>query len=232
MVSQPQSLNVVKETKSKLLEHEAFEILSKYNIPHPPYALARTPEEAGKVAAEIGFPVVLKIVSPDISHKTDVGGVILGVSGPEEAIKSAELIFKNVKERAPNARIEGVLVQKMAPKGLEVIVGGLVDPVFGITLMFGLGGVFTEVFKDVTFRVWPITIDDAVDMINEIKSSVVLKGFRGMPPVDIRSIADIIVKLGKILEDRPDIETADLNPVLAYPNGALAIDARFILKLS
>lgn len=232
MVSQHQPLNVTKEIRSKVLDHEAFMLLQRYNIPHPPYGLARTPEEAGEIATKIGFPVVLKVVSPDISHKTDVGGVILGVNTPEEAVRGAELIFKNVRERVPTAQISGILVQKMAPKGVEVIIGGILDPVFGITLMFGLGGVFTEVFRDVTFRVWPITIDEAVEMINEIKSAVILRGFRGMPPVDIRSIADIIVKLGKILEDHPNIETADLNPVLAYPNGALAIDARFILKLS
>lgn len=225
-----QHLNSFENRKLKLLEHEAFQLLEEYKIPYPPYGLAKTPNEAGKIASKIGFPVVLKVVSPDISHKTDVGGVILGVGNVEEAVKAFEEITKNVKLRIPSARIEGVLVQKMVPRGVEVIIGGLRDSTFGVTLMFGLGGVFTEVFRDVTFRVWPFTLEEALEMVTEIKSAVILKGFRDTPPVDVYSVADIIVKLGKLLEEHPEIESADLNPVVAYSNKALVVDARFILS--
>lgn len=214
----------------KLLEHEAFQLLSKYSIPHPPYGLARSPVEAVEVAESIGYPVVMKIVSPDVSHKTDVGGVVLGVSSREDVVKTFELIVRNVKSRSPGASIEGVLVQKMVSRGVEVIIGGVRDPVFGVVVMFGLGGVFTEVLKDVTFRVWPFTVNDAVEMISEIRGVELLKGYRGFPPASIESIADIIVKLGRLLEENPEIESADLNPVVVYPDSALVVDARFILK--
>lgn len=214
----------------KLLEHEVFYLLARYDIPYPPFGVAKTPDEAGEIATKIGCPVVLKVISPDISHKTDVGGVILGVRSPEEAIRVFQEIVENVRKRAPGARIEGILVQKMVPPGVEVIVGGLSDPTFGVTIMFGLGGIFTEVFKDVTFRVWPFTIVDALEMIDEIRGSELLKGYRGLPPVNTRSIADIILKLGRLLEENPEIESADLNPVFAYSDHALVVDARFILK--
>ncbi|MEM1695402.1 MAG: acetate--CoA ligase family protein [Desulfurococcaceae archaeon] len=214
----------------KLLEHEAFQLLEKYGIPHPPYGLAKTPEEAVELAEAIGYPVVMKIVSPDISHKTDIGGVILGIKNREEVMNSYRKIITNVKTIYPAARIAGVLVQKMVPKGVEVIVGGTRDNVFGIVIMFGLGGVLTEVFRDVTFRVWPFTREEAMDMITEIKGVELLKGHRGLPPANINSIAEIMIKLGKLMEENPDIESADLNPVVAYPDKSLVVDARFILK--
>jgi acetyl-CoA synthetase (ADP-forming) len=228
-----EQLGQVKElTSYKLLEHEAFQLLEQYNIPYPPYGVARTPEEAGKISSKIGFPVVLKIISPDISHKTDVGGVILGVNSPENAVKAFEEIIGNIRRRVPSARVEGVLVQKMVPKGLEVIIGGLRDQTFGVVVMFGLGGVFTEVLRDVTFRVWPFTKQEALEMLSEVKGAPLLKGFRGMPPVSVESIVDIIFKFGKLMEDHPEIESADLNPVVAYPDGSLVVDARFILRTS
>jgi len=219
------------ETKKfKLLEHEAFQLLEEYGIPYPPYGLARTPDDVKEIVPKIGFPVVLKIVSPDISHKTDVGGVILGVNSVEEAVKGFEEILNNVRTRAPYAHVEGVLVQKMVPRGLEVIIGGLRDGVFGTVLMFGLGGVFTEVLRDVTFRVWPITINEALEMLNDIKGSAILRGYRSVPPADLNSLADIIVKLGKLLDEHPEIESVDFNPVVAYPDQAVVVDARFILS--
>lgn len=221
----------LRSDRYKLLEHEAFQLLEEYRIPYPPYGLAKTPEEAGELASKIGFPVVLKVVSPDISHKTDVGGVILGVSSVEEVVEGFEKILRNVKSKVPGARVDGVLVQKMIPRGVEVIVGGLRDYTFGVAVMFGLGGVFTEVFKDVTFRIWPFTLEEALEMVNEIRSAVILKGFRDAPPVDVYSIADIVVKLGKLLSEHTEIESADLNPVVAYPDRALVVDARFIMNV-
>lgn len=215
--------------KRKLLEHEAFTLLSRYNIPHPPYGLAKSREEALEIASGIGLPVALKIVSPDISHKTDVGGVILGVSSLREVAESYDKIIQNVKAKAPGARIEGILVQKMVENGVEVIIGGVRDPVFSTLIMFGLGGVFTEVLRDVTFRVWPITREEAYGMIHEVRSRSILEGYRGASAVDLDSIVDIILKLGKLLEENPWIESADLNPVKAYPNGSIVVDARFII---
>lgn len=219
-----------RQAKRKLLEHEAFELLAKYKIPHPPYGLAKTPEEAGELSEKVGFPVVLKVVSPDISHKTDVGGVLLGIRTREDAVKGFEQVVKNVKAKAPQARIVGVLVQRMVPKGVEVIVGGIRDTTFGIVIMFGLGGIFTELLRDVTFRIWPFTRREAEEMIGEIKSSELLRGYRGTPPVNTSSLADIIVKLGVLMEENPGIESADLNPVVAYSDASLVVDARFILK--
>ncbi|MEM4661803.1 MAG: acetate--CoA ligase family protein, partial [Desulfurococcaceae archaeon] len=207
-------------------------LLEEYGIPYPPYGLAKTPEEAAELASKIGFPVVLKVVSPDISHKTDVGGVILGVSSVEEVVEGFEKIMKNVKSRVQGARVNGILVQKMVPRGVEVIVGGLRDYTFGVAVMFGLGGVFTEVFKDVTFRIWPFTLEEALEMVNEIRSATILKGFRDTPPVDVYSVADILVKLGKLLNEHSEIESADLNPVVVYPDRALVVDARFIVGAS
>ncbi|MEM0470494.1 MAG: acetate--CoA ligase family protein [Desulfurococcaceae archaeon] len=222
----------LKSGRYKLLEHEAFRLLEEYGIPYPPYGLAKTPEEAAELASKIGFPVVLKVVSPDISHKTDVGGVILGVSSVEEVVEGFEKIMKNVKSRVQDARVNGILVQKMVPRGVEVIVGGLRDYTFGVAVMFGLGGVFTEVFKDVTFRIWPFTLEEALEMVNEIRSATILKGFRDTPPVDVYSVADILVKLGKLLNEHSEIESADLNPVVVYPDRALVVDARFIVGAS
>ncbi|MEM4718070.1 MAG: acetate--CoA ligase family protein [Desulfurococcaceae archaeon] len=214
----------------KLLEHEAFKLLERYGIPYPPYGLARTVEEAVRIANEIGFPVVLKIVSPDVVHKTDVGGVLLGLNNEEEVAKGFKAILNNVKTWNPNARIQGVLVQKMITSGVEVIIGGVRDPIFGIVIMFGLGGVFTEILRDVSFRVWPVSREDVLEMINEIKGVNILKGFRGQEPVSMYSIVDIVLRFGKLLEENPVIESADLNPIRVFSNGLLVIDARFIIK--
>ena len=221
-----------REQKFKLLEQEAFQLLEEYNIPYPPYGVAESPEETGKIAEKIGFPVVLKIISPDISHKTDVGGVVVGVETPEKAIEKSYLILENVKRNAPSARIRGILVQKMVPSGLEVIIGGIVDQAFGITLMLGLGGIFTEILRDVSFRIWPITLEEALEMINELKGSLLFKGYRGRPPINTYNIAEVILKLGKLMEEHPEIESVDFNPVVAYPDTVLVVDARFILKTS
>ncbi len=218
------------EGRRKLLEHEALEIIRLYGAPVAEAALAKTPEEAGELAAKIGFPVVLKVVSPDISHKSDVGGVVIGVRSREEAVEKAKQMLATVSERAHGARITGILVQKMAPPGLEVIVGGLRDAVFGPVVMFGLGGIFVEVLKDVSFRVAPITIEDAYEMMSEIKAAKLLEGYRGSPPVDKESIAKVILAAARLLEENPEIESLDLNPVIAYPDKALVVDARVILR--
>ncbi|MET1159772.1 MAG: acetate--CoA ligase family protein [Thermoprotei archaeon] len=220
----------LKENRSKLLEHEAYAFIKYYGVPVPEVGLAKNPEEAGEIAEKIGYPIVLKIVSPDITHKSDVGGVIVGLNNREEVVKAARQILENVSRKAPNARITGLLVQKMVPQGLEVIVGGLRDGVFGAVVMFGLGGIFVEVLRDVSFRIAPITEDDALEMINEIRSHKLLEGYRGQPPIDKKAIAKIIVGVANSLLENPEIESIDLNPIMAFPHGATVADARIIIS--
>ncbi len=223
--------NALREGRIKLLEHEAISVIKSYGIPVAEAYLAKNVEEAIEIASKIGYPVVLKLVSPDISHKSDVGGVIVGINSPDQVREAFNKIMENVPKKAPNARITGILVQKMAEKGgIEVIVGGLRDNVFGPVVMFGLGGIFVEVLKDVSFRVAPLTHEDALDMIKEIKARKILEGYRNTPPVNKEALADIIVKVAKLLEENPEIDSLDLNPIIAYPDKAIVVDARIILK--
>ncbi len=218
-----------KEGRS-LLEHEAKAIVEKYDIPVTRVRVAHNIDEAVKAAEEIGYPVVLKIVSPDIIHKSDVGGVIVGIKDAKGVKEAYKRILANVKEKKPEARVVGILVQEYAPQGLEVIIGLIRDPQFGPTVMFGLGGVFVEIFKDVSFRVAPLTEQDAEDMINEIRGKPLLFGYRGSEPVDVEAIKDALIKAGKIGLEIEEIAEMDLNPTMAYPNGIKVVDARIILR--
>ncbi|RLG78777.1 MAG: acetyl-CoA synthetase, partial [Thermoprotei archaeon] len=155
--------NAAREGRAKLLEHEAYALIEQYGVPIPRIGLAKNPEEAGVLADKVGYPVVLKIVSPDIVHKSDVGGVVLDLKSREEVVKAAEAMLMTVRSKAPTARICGVLVQNMVPQGVEVIVGGLRDNVFDAVVMFGIGGIFVEVLRDVSFRVAPITVHEALE---------------------------------------------------------------------
>ncbi|WP_084615650.1 acetate--CoA ligase family protein [Desulfurococcus mucosus] len=214
--------------RGKLPDHLVFQLLESYGIPLAPYGFASTPMEAAAVAEKLGFPVVVKIVSPDIVHKSDVGGVALGLSSGREVAEAASRMLEAVSEKARGARIQGFLVQKMMPKGVEVIVGGLNDRVFGGVVMLGLGGVFTEVFRDVSFRVAPVSLEDALEMMGELKASRVFEGYRGMPPVDKAALADIVVKASRLIAENPWVDSMDLNPVIAYPDKAVVVDARII----
>ena len=214
----------------RLLDHEVFKVLEDYGVPVPPYRLARSPEEAVKAAEEIGYPVVLKIVSPQVVHKSDVGGVRIGLGSPEEVEKAYREILENVRERVPGAEVVGVLVQKMAPPGaVEVVVGGVRDPVFGPSIMFGLGGVFVELFQDVSFRVAPFDREEALEMMKEVKAYRLLTGYRGKPPRDLDALADIVMKAQAIMAENPWVKEMDMNPVMSYPSGALVVDARILL---
>ena len=219
-----------KEGRKYLLEPEAKTLCQKYGIPITRFKVATSPEEAVKSADEIGYPVVLKIVSPDVLHKFDVGGVVLNLKGSSEVKDAYDKIVKNVKKHKPDAKIIGVLVQEMAPASTEVIVGATKDPQFGPALMFGLGGIFVEVLKDVTFRIAPITESDAKEMITEVKAYPILKGYRGQPPADINAIVNILMNTSKLVMDHPEIKELDLNPVMVYEKGAKAVDARIILE--
>jgi acyl-CoA synthetase (NDP forming) len=218
------------ENRKALMETEAKTICMEYGISVPKFQLAANEKEAAKIADEIGYPIVMKIVSPEIIHKSDAGGVKVNLKNCAEVVEAFKTITTNAKKYNSKANIVGVLVQEMAPNGTEVIVGAIKDPQFGQTLMFGLGGIFVEILKDVTFRVAPITLDDAKEMITGLKAYPMLKGVRGQAPADIDAIAQILVCVSKLVMDHPEIKELDLNPVMAYAKGAATVDARIILE--
>lgn len=222
--------NAQKEGRKALLETEAKTVCNEYGIPVTKFALARNEAEAVKLAESIGFPIVLKIVSPDIVHKSDVGGVVVGVKGRKEVREVYRQIMSNVKKGSPDARVMGMLIQEMAPSGTEVIIGSFKDPQFGPAIMFGLGGVFVEVLKDVTFRVAPLTEDEASEMIREIKAYPLLKGYRNVPPADLKAITRILMGTSRLVMEHSEIKELDLNPVIVYEKGAKTVDARIILE--
>lgn len=223
--------NAKGEGRYKLLEHEAYDVLRVFGLPVPKAGLAKSAEEAVRLSESIGYPVVLKVVSPDIVHKSDVGGVIVGLNNSSEVREAFNKIFKNVGERAPNAKVYGILVQEMVPSGLEVIVGSTKDPTFGPLILFGLGGIFVEVLRDVSFRIVPLTHHDAENMINEIKSAKILEGYRGQAPRDKKALTEILIKLSKFVESVGEVKDVDLNPIMLYEvgKGAKIADARIIL---
>jgi acyl-CoA synthetase (NDP forming) len=219
-----------KDGRTVLTEIESKQVLATAGIPVADAYLATTAEEAGKAAKKVGFPVVIKIVSPDITHKSDVDGVRLGLESKREVLAAFEEMLNAVREVQPDARIEGVAVQHMAPAGTEVIIGMSKDPQFGPVLMFGLGGVLVEVLKDVAFRIVPLEPRDARQMIREIKGYRVLEGVRGQPSADLAALESLILKLSHFIEGNPQIEELDLNPVLAYKDGVIAVDARIVVS--
>ncbi|MDH3344798.1 MAG: acetate--CoA ligase family protein, partial [Desulfobacteraceae bacterium] len=185
---------------------------------------------AVKIAQEQGFPVALKISSPDILHKSDVGGVHLNLSSAEAVEDAYDDLLAAVHNNCPESRIDGVLVSKMAPPGMEVIVGMNRDPQFGPIILFGLGGIMVEIFQDVSLRLLPLTKNEAVSMIQEIKGYGLISGYRGRPAVDEHALAECLLTVARLAERSPDIIEIDLNPVFAYPNGIQVADVRMILK--
>lgn len=214
----------------ELLEPEAKELIEAFGIATTRHAVASSVQDAVHAATSIGFPVVMKIVSADISHKTDSGGVKTGINDKEGVAAAYEEIIKNVTLKMPDARICGILVEEMATPSAEVIVGGLRDPQFGPAVMFGLGGIFVEIYKDVSFRIAPMEEYEALDMIHEIKGSRILKGFRNTDALDINALAQTILKISTIMILLEEIQEIDLNPVLVYSKGVKAVDARIILN--
>jgi len=217
-------------SQNLLTEVESKELLRKAGIPVVEAKLARSKKEAISISRETGFPVVLKISSPDVVHKSDSGGVKLGLTNAAQVGKAYSQIISSIKQAHPEARIDGVSVQTMAPPGVEVIVGMSKDPQFGPVLMFGLGGILVEVLKDVSFRIVPVTERDAREMIKEIKGYPVLQGYRGQKPASIPALEQLIVKVSQFIENNPRIKELDLNPIFAYPDKAVAVDARIILE--
>jgi acetyl-CoA synthetase (ADP-forming) len=217
------------EGRQFLLEPEANEVCKIYGLPVAKIKVATSPEMAVQCFEEMGTPVVLKIVSPDILHKSDAGGVIVGLNNANAVRESYQKIMENVRKYKPDANIIGILVQEMAPQSTEVIVGMTNDPTFGPTIMFGLGGIFVEVLKDVSFRIAPIKREDAYEMIKEIKSFKILTGARGREPADLDALADVLLGVSKLVTERNEIASLDLNPVFAYAKGAKVVDTRIIL---
>ena len=216
--------------RTVLTEIESKQILAEAGIPVAVAQLAKTADEAAGLAQNAGFPAVLKIVSPEITHKSDIGGVKVGLATAEEVKAAFDEIVAAARKAEPKARIDGVAVQKMAPAGTEVIVGMSKDPQFGPVLMFGLGGIFVEVLKDVAFRIVPLEPRDARQMVRDIKGFPVLEGVRGQPPADLAALEGLILKLSEFVEAHPEIEELDLNPVFAYADGVIAVDARIVIS--
>jgi acetyl-CoA synthetase (ADP-forming) len=209
---------------------ESKALLKASGIPIVETRLAQSLEEAQRISRQLGFPVVLKVVSPDILHKSDIGGVRVGLKDEGEVATAYQEILQAAKKAQPSARIHGVSVQPMARPGIEVIMGMTLDPQFGPVLMFGLGGVFVEVLKDVAFRIVPLTPRDAREMVREIKGFPILSGYRGQEPADIGALEDALLKLSAFVEGQPGLREIDLNPIFAYRDGLLAVDARVILR--
>lgn len=215
----------------KLGEFEALELLAAYGIPVAETVLAADPNEAARVAASVGFPVVLKAVVPELVHKTDAGGVRVGLTTPVEVATAAVEMMDAVTRALPDAHLAGFLVQRMLTGGRETIVGMSRDPAFGPLLMFGLGGIYVEALKDVVFRVAPIQALDAHDMVRSIRSIALLEGIRGAPRVDFAALTDVLLRLSQLAMDHPEITELDVNPLLAFANGVQAVDARVLIAV-
>ncbi|MYH67286.1 MAG: acetyl-CoA synthetase [Dehalococcoidia bacterium] len=217
------------ENRTLLSEVEAKAALGDSGVPVTATTLAQTREEAAAQAEAMGYPVALKVVSPNVAHKSDVGGVVLGLESHNDVAEGYDEIIRSVQAAQPSAVIEGVSVQEMASPGVEVIVGMTTDPQFGPVMMFGLGGIMVEVLGDVAFRLAPLGEGDARDMIDEIQGRQVLDGVRGQPPVDIAAIEAMLDRVSEFAAARPEVAELDLNPVIASPEGAIAVDARIVL---
>ncbi len=217
------------ESRTLLSEVEAKAALAEAGVPVTATSLAQTREEAAAQAEAISYPVALKVVSPNVAHKSDVGGVVLGLESHEEVAEGYDEIIRSVQAAQPSAIIEGVSVQEMASPGVEVIVGVTTDPQFGPVMMFGLGGIMVEVLGDVAFRLAPLGEGDARDMIDEIQGRQVLDGVRGQPPVDVGAIEAMLDQVSQFAAEHPEVAELDLNPVIASPEGAIAVDARIVL---
>jgi acyl-CoA synthetase (NDP forming) len=218
------------QANGTLMIHQALEVCQGYGIPVAEWATASSLEEAVESAKRLGYPLALKALSPHISHKSDVGGIALGIEDEESLKRACEEMLRRVQEGAPDVPLEGFLLQRMISGGREVILGGKRDPSFGPVVMFGLGGVYVEVFDDVAFRVAPLTWEDAEEMIAEVKGSRLLRGLRGEKPSDMEAVVDCLLRLSQLLQDFPAIAEADINPLIVLEKGAKAVDARIVLK--
>jgi acyl-CoA synthetase (NDP forming) len=219
-----------KEKRTLLTEIEAKQLLKEAGIAVVETRLATSKEKAMALSEKLGFPVVMKIASVDVVHKSDAGGVKLGLKTTAQVGKAYDEIMKSIKKAFPHARIQGVSVQTMAKQGAEVIIGMSKDAQFGPVLMFGLGGVLVEILKDVSFRIVPLQPRDASEMIRDIKGFPLLQGYRGSDPIDVATLESMLLKVSAFAENTPAVKELDLNPVFAYKDGAVAVDARVVLE--
>jgi acetate---CoA ligase (ADP-forming) subunit beta len=218
------------ENRNSLTEIEAKQVFKEAGLQVIDTRLASNKKDAVELSKEMGLPVVLKIVSPDILHKTEANGVKLNLKTTNDVAKGFDEIMVSAKEKFPDANIHGVAVQGMAKSGLEIIIGMTLDAQFGPVLMFGLGGIFVEVLKDVSFGITPLTKRDAGEMIRSIKGYPLLNGFRGAPKIDVANLESWLLKLSDFAQTYPEVKEFDLNPIFAYAQGAMVVDARIILK--
>ena len=230
MASHPIIDRALHQGRTVLTETEAKQVLHDLGIATTLGQLATSEDEAVRLATTIGFPVVLKISSPDIVHKSDVGGVRLHLQTAEDVRQAYRAILRSTVAQAPAAHVEGISVQPMATPGVEVIIGMSKDATFGPVLMFGLGGVLVEILQDVAFRIVPLSQRDAAEMLRDIKGFPLLQGYRGAPTADLEALERILLTLSDFVTRTPMIKEIDLNPVYAYAQGALAVDARMLLE--
>ncbi|MEK7850418.1 MAG: acetate--CoA ligase family protein [Deltaproteobacteria bacterium] len=221
--------------RKSLLEPEAKALLSAWGIPVPKsvsgqWSVVSGLKDVEPVLKKLIPPFVLKVISPDILHKSDVGGVVVGLKNEKEIEQALNGIKISISNKAPHAKIEGFLLEEMASKGVEVIIGGLMDQQFGPAVMFGIGGVAVELLKDVAFRLAPIKRKEALEMMKEVKGYPLLTGYRGMKPVNIKGLGDIIVKISEIISELDGIKEIEINPLIVSDKGIIAVDARVFLK--
>jgi acyl-CoA synthetase (NDP forming) len=218
------------EGRTVLTEIESKEVFNSVGIETVETRLAASKEEAIALSRQIGYPVVMKIASPDISHKSDAGGVKIGLKNEAEVAGAYDEIMLSIHKNCPDAKIDGVSVQYMARPGTEIIIGMFKDLQFGPVLMFGLGGILVEVLKDVCFKIVPLTARDAREMIKEIKGYTLLKGYRGYERADIPYLEGLLLRISDFCEKSPEVKEIDLNPIFAYKEGAAIVDARIVLE--
>ncbi len=219
-----------RESGSALAADRALELVGAYGVPLPSHRVAADEHGVAAAAKEIGGACALKVISGAALHKSDLGGVALSLASPDQVQQSAVAMGQTIRERVPGAVVDGYLVQAMAPEGVEVIVGARRDASFGPIVLLGMGGVYVEIFRSVSIRVWPIDRTDVMEMIEELPGAPILKGARGAPACDLDALADIVLRVGTLIDDHGRIQEVDLNPVRLYPDGALAVDARVILE--
>jgi 4-hydroxybutyrate---CoA ligase (ADP-forming) len=224
--------NVRKSGRTNLLEEEGYDVLTSYGFSRPKSSVGNSAEECVRAAREIGYPVVMKIVSKDIIHKSDAGGVKVGLRTDDEVSQAFEEILRNARKFKQDAKIEGVLVQQMIENARETILGAKHDPLFGPLIMFGLGGIYVEILKDVIFRLAPIDEHDAIKMVESIKTAKLLKAVRGKGPADVNALVDSLLRLSQLITDFSEIEEFDMNPLLVLEagKGVCAVDVRIGLR--
>jgi acetyl-CoA synthetase (ADP-forming) len=223
-------INALNAGRQALREPEAKALVSAWSIQVPKSVLIEGLEDVAIKSKEITPPFVLKVVSQDILHKREFGGVITGIKDSEDASIALRELKKNVAEKAPKARIEGFLLEETVPTGIELIIGGLRDPQFGPAVMFGTGGIAVELVKDVSFRLAPLNREEVFEMMREVKSYPLLTGFRGSKPVDMEKLASTVMKLSAVLLEMEEIKEIEINPLLVHEEGAVAVDARVVLQ--